>query len=134
MSVHVSAAVSVHRAAVGRQLGRAHQIDKWPKMNGNGITPNEIRTIRDDGRRNGEIAHAYNVSRVIVWRIKRGLRHVKAGDNITPPAGFASLSEADVIAIRADLRAQTIIAAEYGVTPAYISKLKRGLKRASVAR
>lgn len=41
----------------------------------------------------------------------------------------ARLSDADVAAIRADVRKQVIIAADYGIDPSHVSKIKSGAAR-----
>jgi hypothetical protein len=105
------------------------------------LTEAQVIAIRKDPRLISEIAADYAVTRGNIWSIKSRITWEHLPGEIVPspdgqPKGSvhteAKITEADVIAIRADTRTQKVIASDYGISQTQVSRIKRREKWAHV--
>lgn len=104
------------------------------------LTNAEVAAIRLDPRSLTIIAKDYAVNRASIGFIKQRKtwnhlpgKVIESAGHITGEAHTESkITEADVIAIRADTRMQKVIAATYGISQTQVSRIKRREKWAHV--
>lgn len=103
------------------------------------LTETDVISIRADDRTHDVIAEDYGISQPQVSRIKKRKTWahvtsdiVNAGRRRGSERPGSKLTEADVIAIRADTRKQRVIAEDYGVRYQTIGSIKRREKWAHV--
>lgn len=92
--------------------------------------------LRNKTRTIGQLAKDHNVTFQCIWRIGRGHGRSGFGDAVIELRPVRKLSVEDVMDMRQRAlngESQTAIAASYGVWPANVSSIVRGVKRRDVA-
>lgn len=94
------------------------------------LTDEQIAAMRTDTRPYVEIAEAYGMSEAHVGNIMRGDNWAHLPGAVSRKRGdrhcHAKLTSEDVRAIRADRRAGRAIAADFGVSPSNVYRIRRG--------
>jgi hypothetical protein len=97
------------------------------------LTDEDARSILTDPRSHSAVAAAFGISSSIVSQIKAGRRWRHATGGATDPRILprgednihAKITAADVIAIRADGRSSSALAAEFGLSRKHIHRIRR---------
>jgi hypothetical protein len=96
------------------------------------LTAADVVAIRADKRTNKAVAADYGVTWYNVNAIRRRVAWAHVPAQVTDVLRNG-LTRADVMAIRADTRPQSVIAVEYGVAQSTVSRIKSGVRRRRVA-